>query len=180
MVFVLDARWIGCSRMRWIKLGTDYPKNGDEFRLLIKLEVVVHRSIHWFLKKSESSNSTSRSMKKLTMNSESRNSENGTIDLYEFWSEFARFFGNDDSSCDGEITIEPRMPYTASVCLHTNLKIWGLATLWNRPDLCEDASTNEKAENVKAVQQVLLSSSGCLRESRRCSDHRHVASSVGE
>ena len=39
------------------------------------------------------------------MNSEGRDSKNGMIDLYEFRIEPARFFGNNNSSCNGKITI---------------------------------------------------------------------------
>ena len=112
------------------------------------------------------------------MYSETWDSKNGSINLYELRIKHARLFENDNSSCDREVTIKPRMPYTSSVCLHTDLKICRFTALWNGPNL---ASIRKQIESGECKQyQVLLSSLGCPHGSRRCSDPYRVANSVEE
>lgn len=57
------------------------------------------------------------------MNSESRNAEDRTIDLYKFRLVCARTFRYYDTSSNAEIAVQPGMPYSSTVSLNADLEV---------------------------------------------------------
>jgi hypothetical protein len=69
------------------------------------------------------------------VNGESGNTQDGTVDGNELRDESACVFSNDDPSGQGKISVEPGVPDSATVSLHTHLEIRGFGTLRDRADL---------------------------------------------
>ena len=73
----------------------------------------------------------------LTVNGQRRDAQERPVNFYEPGRESAILVLQDDPPCQREVTIEPRMPETAAVCLYTNLQVGRLGLLGYRTNLVE-------------------------------------------
>lgn len=99
------------------------------------------------------------------MNRECRNAKNGTINFDEFRLEFAILFSDDDSSSNAKISIEPRVPYSASVCFDANKKIRRFRAFGNRTNLAKIVTEHSRSWHMHGNKP---SDSDCRHEWRRC------------
>lgn len=69
------------------------------------------------------------------MNSEGGDAQEGSVYAHKLRREVAVLIGDDNSSGQGEVAVEPGVPDTATVGLNANLEISDLVLLGHRPDL---------------------------------------------
>lgn len=69
------------------------------------------------------------------MDSEGRDTHDGSVDFDELRSKSACLFSYHYSASYGEIAIQPRMPYTPTVSFNTNLEITRLGAFRDRTNL---------------------------------------------
>lgn len=69
------------------------------------------------------------------MNGESWNPEQRLVDPHKLSVEVPVLVCNDNSACQSQIAVEPRVPDAAAIGLDAHLEIASLSTLRYRPDL---------------------------------------------
>lgn len=102
-----------------------------------------------------------------TADSQSGYAQDGTVDRDEPRDERAGALPGDDPSSQGKVSVEPRVPDTTTVGLHTGLEIRGLGALEDGANLVRCYLVGFCGVSVGCIECRVPHGWNCLRESRR-------------